>query len=82
MDCDIVRKRNRFGRMVTTLAVLPDADISDNDVEDTENNNIQSDSESDSDTGSDSNAEEFQITESGDSTNCWSRMRNSLQWGN
>ena len=61
--------------MVTTLAVLPDADISDNDVEDTENNDIQSDSELDYDTSSDSDPEEFQITESGDSTNCWSRMR-------
>ena len=50
MDCDIVRKRNRFGQMVTTLDVLPDADISDNDVEDTDNNNAKSDSESDSDT--------------------------------
>ena len=29
MDYDLVTKRNRFGRLVTTMAVLPDADISD-----------------------------------------------------
>lgn len=34
MDFDIVRKRNRFGRLVTTLDVLPDADLSENEVED------------------------------------------------
>ena len=32
MDYDLEKRKNRFGRVVTTLVVLPDPDISDNEV--------------------------------------------------
>ena len=53
MDCDLVRRRTRSGRVATQLVLLPDADIS--DPENESDSDFEQDSSSDSD--SDHNVE-------------------------